>query len=174
MAAQRASPIRDLASPDGKNYKALKVVGDVQEASDLPTLSIAWRSEPPIELARPVYLPENIEDGAVIPIEIKEGGLEVVGYLLPCKHIIYPAELRGLSVRVRNVAIGDASFLGWEHLLSGPRKAALSQISGELIVLKGLDASDAINPGRESFYEENAHYRILRRALFGSEESLAA
>jgi len=80
--------------------------------------------------------------------------------------------LRGISIRVRNVAIGDASFLGWENILSGPRKAALSQITGELLVLKGLDASDAINPGRESFYEENAHYRILKRFLFGSEEAI--
>jgi hypothetical protein len=40
------------------------------------------------------------------------------------------------------------------------------------MVLKGLDAADAINPGRESFYEENAQYRILRHALFGSEESI--
>jgi hypothetical protein len=48
----------------------------------------------------------------------------------------------------------------------------MSQISGELLVHRGLDASDAINPGRESFYEENTHYRALRQALFGSEESI--
>ena len=121
---QRTSPIRDLASPDGKNYKALKAVGDVQEASDLPTLSIAWRSEPPIELARPVYLPENIEDGAVIPIEIKEGGLEVVGYLLPCKHIIYPAELRGHHDQGEECRDRRRVVPGLGTHSVGPRKAA--------------------------------------------------
>src|SRR6185295_10860404 len=116
---------------------------------------------------QPTPLPETI-----VPVDIDEGGLRVIGYLLARTEVIYPAELRGISIRVRNVAIGDASFLGWENILSGPRKAAMSQITGELMVLKGLDAADAINPGRESFYEENAQYRILRHALFGSEESI--
>lgn len=166
----RTGPIRDdvaVAVPSGPIAKLRKV----QEQSDLPTLTVRWRSEDPIDLTRPVYVPGDLgADQAVVPVELKEAGLHVVGYLLPRREIVYPAELRGLSIRVRNVAIGDASFLGWEHILSGPRKAALSQITGELLVLKGLDASDAINPGRESFYEENAHYRILRRTLFGSEE----
>ncbi|MGQ0570730.1 MAG: hypothetical protein ACT4P5_14575 [Armatimonadota bacterium] len=166
----RTSPMRDdvaVPVPSGPIAKLRKV----QEQSDLPTLTVRWRSEDPIHLTRPVYVPGDLgADQAVVPVEVKEAGLHVIGYLLPRREIIYPAELRGLSIRVRNVAIGDASFLGWEDILSGPRKAALSQITGELLVLKGLDASDAINPGRESFYEENAHYRILRRTLFGSEE----
>jgi hypothetical protein len=86
--------------------------------------------------------------------------------------VIYPAELRGVTVRVRNVAIGDPSFFGLERTLAGARKAALSQISGEVVVLEGLDAADAINPGRESFYEENAHFRVLKRALIGNEDAL--
>ena len=91
---------------------------------------------------------------------------------MPVARLSIPAELRGLSIRVRHVAIGEPSFLGWEHILSGPRKAALSQITGEILVSSGLDAADAINPGRESFYEENVHYRLLRRTLFGSEETI--
>ena len=75
-------------------------------------------------------------------------------------------------MRVRNVAIGEPSFFGLERTLAGARKAALSQISGEVMVLDGLDSADAINPGRESFYEENAHFQILRQALIGSEEAL--
>src|SRR5207253_8358676 len=39
-------------------------------------------------------------------------------------------------------------------------------------VLDGLDTTDAINPGRESFYEENAHFRALKRALIGNEDAL--
>ena len=168
----RTTPIRDDAStgvPAGPIARLRKI----QQEADLPTLIVKWRSEEPVPLARPVYIPEDLgSDQCVIPVEINEAGLQMVGYLLPRREIIYPAELRGLSIRVRNVAIGDASFLGWEHILSGPRKAALSQLTGELVVLQGLDASDAINPGRESFYEENAHYRVTRRTLFGSEETI--
>jgi hypothetical protein len=167
----RTSPIRDV--PSDSDWAAVRKVHSLQAEADLPELIVAWRSEPPVTLARPVYLPSDpTPNQTVIPVDIDEAGLHIVGYILPRREIVYPAELRGLSIRVRNVAIGDASFLGWEHILSGPRKAALSQISGELLVLKGLDAADAINPGRESFYEENAHYRILRRVLFGSEESI--
>src|SRR5262249_50726003 len=95
-----------------------------------------------------------------------------VGYLIAQGEIIYPAELRGVAVRVRNVAIGEPSFFALERTLAGARKAALSQISGEITVLEGLTSADAINPGRESFYEENAHFQTLRQALIGSEEAL--
>ena len=152
----RTSPIRDDV-PSDFEWSAVRRVNQLQAETDLPELIVAWRSEPPVTLARPVYLPSDpAPNQTVIPVDIDEGGLHIVGYILPRRGIVYPAELRGLSIRARNIAIGDASFLGWEHILSGPRKAALSQISGELLVLKGLDAADAINPGRESFYEENA------------------
>jgi len=168
----RATPIRDDVDEE-ISAKPIRRLRQLQADSDLPALSVKWRSEPATPLARPVYLPDDLgPNQTIVPVEIDEGGLHVVGYLLPRREVIYPAELRGLSIRVRNVTIGDASFLGWEHILSGPRKAALSQISGELLVLKGLEAADAINPGRESFYEENVHYRILRRVLFGSEETI--
>jgi hypothetical protein len=46
----------------------------------------------------------------------------------------------------------------------------LSQITGEVVVHSGLDAVDTLNPGRESFYEESEHYKILRRHLVGEGE----
>jgi len=49
----------------------------------------------------------------------------------------------------------------------------LSQITGELIVEEGLDAMDTLNPGRESFYEESEHYKILRRHLIGEGERVS-
>src|SRR5205807_2117426 len=70
------------------------------------------------------------------------------------------------------VSIGDPGFLGAESLLTGASKAALSQITGEINVLAGLDAVDTLNPGRESFYEESAHYKILRRYFIGEGERL--
>lgn len=171
----RTAPIKDDISAV-QSCERMRQLADIQTRADLPALIVKWRAEDPVTLVRPIYAPDNAAstlDQSIVPVDIDEGGLQVAGYLLARSEIIYPAELRGISIRVRHVAIGDAAFLGWEHILSGPRKAALSQISGELVVLKGLDAADAINPGRESFYEENAHYRILRRALFGSEETIS-
>jgi hypothetical protein len=153
----------------------LKQAAERNNAVDLPRLIVKWRGDEAIALKRPVYLPDEHSPEShvgIVPVEIDEGGLKATGYLLARSEVIYPAELRGISVRVRNVAIGDASFFGWEHILSGPRKAALSQITGEITVTTGLDAGDAINPGRESFYEESAHYRTMKRVLFGSEEAI--
>ena len=71
---------------------------------------------------------------------------------------------------MRGVAIGDPHFFGAEYLLTGASKAALSQITGEINVLRGLDAVDALNPGRESFYEESEQYKILQHRLIGEGE----
>src|SRR5205085_10689541 len=92
------------------------------------------------------------------------------GFLAGYEGIIFPAEYRGLSIRVRGVSIGDSGFLGGDALLTGASKAALSQITGEVVVLSGLDAVDTLNPGRVSFYEESEHFKILRRHLIGEGE----
>ena len=57
-----------------------------------------------------------------------------------------------------------------DSLLTGASKAALSQITGEINVFKGLDAVDTLNPGRESFYEESEHFKALRRYVIGEGE----
>jgi len=169
----RTSPIED-AFPAGELPPPLTRVSAIQKRAKLPQLFIRWRDEAAVEVTRATCLGTSVTDFAdsVVPIDLNESGLRAVGYLIAKSEVVYPAELRGISVRVRNVAIGDPSFFGLERTLAGARKAALSQISGEIMVLDGLDASDAINPGRESFYEENPHYRILKRILIGSEEAL--
>ena len=170
----RTAPIRDDV-PNDVPCDSVRRLNRVQAKAGLPDLIVKWRKEEPVTLRRPVYLAEGqrttLNEG-VMPVKIAQDGLQAEGYLLARSEIVYPAELRGLTIRVRHVAIGEPSFLGWENVLSGPRKAALSQVSGEILVSSGLDAADAINPGRESFYEENTHYRLLRRALFGSEETI--
>jgi len=170
----RSSPIRDDI-PAEVTSAPMQKLATIQREANLPEVIVKWRKEDDAPLTRRVYLPRSSStplEETVIPVEINEAGLRVVGYILARSEVIYPAELRGVSVRVRNVAIGDATFFGWEHILSGPRKAALSQITGELLVLEGLEAADAINPGRESFYEESPHYRVLRRVLVGSDETI--
>ena len=168
----RAVPIED-AFPGATAPEPIAKLANAEKRARLPRLVVRWRDEAAAEVSRPIALPKGgAPEDSVVPVTIHEGGLRAIGYLLAQDGVIYPAELRGITVRVRNVAIGDPSFFGLERTLAGARKAALSQISGEVIVLEGLDAADAINPGRESFYEENGHFRILRRALVGDEEAL--
>jgi hypothetical protein len=168
----RAAPIED-AFPDKDAPDAIAKLRNAEKRAKLPHLLVQWRDDAIAEVTRAVSLPKTgAPEDSVVPIAIQEGGLRAIGYLLAQDGVIYPAELRGITVRVRNVAIGDPSFFGLERTLAGARKAALSQLSGEVIVLEGLDAADAINPGRESFYEENVHYRILKRALIGNEDAL--
>ena len=107
------------------------------------------------------------------PIEINEGGLVAKGFIAGYGSVVSPAEYRGVSIRVRGVAIGEPTFLGAEFLLTGAHKAALSQISGEINVLRGLDAVDSLNPGRESFYEESTDFQILKRAFRGDGERVS-
>ena len=107
-----------------------------------------------------------------VEVRIKEAGLEAVGFVAGYEAAIFPAEYRGITARVRGVAIGDPGFFGAEHLLAGAQKAVLSQITGEINILSGLDAIDTLNPGRESFYEESGDYKILRRELLGEGEQI--
>jgi len=109
----------------------------------------------------------------LIPIDIEEEGLRAVGFLAGYEGVVFPAEYRGISVRVRGVAIGEPGFFGAEHLVTGISKGALSQITGEINVLSGLDAVDSLNPGRESFYEESEHYKILHHRLLGEGEQVS-
>jgi hypothetical protein len=127
-------------------------------------------------LERPVYPFEPdafpLHDDMIIPVTIEEGSLKASGFIAGYENVIFPAEYRGITVRVRGVAIGEPHFFGAEYLLTGASKAALSQVTGEINVLSGLDAVDALNPGRESFYEESEQYKILQHYLIGEGENV--
>ena len=128
------------------------------------------------ELRRPVWnmcgrTKLALNDDLCYIVDINEAGLVASGFVIGLPETIYPAEYRGISIRVRNVQIGAPSFQGLEDVLSGSAKGFLSQITGEINIVKGLDAIDAINPGRESFYGENPQYKALRRILVGEGES---
>jgi hypothetical protein len=129
-----------------------------------------------LSLRRPVYplIAESppLPDDMLVPVHLNEGGVEARGFLAAYESVIFPAEYRGVTIRVRGVAIGDSGFLGAENLLTGADRAALSQITGEINILSGLDAVDTLNPGRESFYEESEHYKVLRRCLIGEGEQV--
>ena len=130
----------------------------------------SWRLQRRVyPLEEPVG-PLNLD--TLVEVRIKEAGLEAAGFIAGYEAAIFPAEYRGITVRVRGVAIGDPGFFGAEHLLAGAQKAVLSQITGEINILAGLDAIDTLNPGRESFYEESGDYKILRRELLGEGEQI--
>lgn len=129
------------------------------------------------ELRRPVWggeqsLLASITDDVSVKVNIESNGLIARGYILGHTEIIYPAEYRRLAIRVRNVQIGAPNFFGVESTATGATKAALSQITGEINVLRGMDAIDALNPGRESFYEENPHFKLLKKYIVGEGETV--
>ena len=116
------------------------------------------------ELKRPLLGGVNVAalgDAAVVrqPVRIESDGLAAQGYLLGFPQPIFPAELRGIAIRVRGVEIGKPDFLGVDNDLPVKYRPFLSQVMGEIIVTEGLDALSAIMPGREGFYAENVHAR---------------
>jgi hypothetical protein len=168
----RCTPL-SFSSPDGCPHSELVREIELPQKMVLSRLNVIHGGVGKA-IHRPLYLTETgsaaLHPDMLARVSIKEGGLKAVGFLAGFESIIFPAEYRGISIRVRGVAIGDPSFLGAEALLTGAHKAALSQITGEIVVLGGLDAVDTLNPGRESFYEESEHFKILRRYMVGEGE----
>lgn len=170
----RCTPIPYTTLVEDKNPAIAKLLA-IPPESILSRLEVTHGGSS-TSLSRPLYPFEqdspSVPDDMLIRVDIDEEGLKAVGFLAGYEAVIFPAEYRGVSIRVRGVAIGDSGFLGAEALLTGAHKAALSQVTGEINVLSGLDATDTLNPGRESFYEESVHYKILRRHLIGEGERI--
>ncbi|HVS80640.1 MAG TPA: ATP-binding protein [Pyrinomonadaceae bacterium] len=172
---RRCTPIKyDLPTPiqemfGGDNLESRRI-----KAINRPVFSGPGRED--LELRRPVW-GGNPEREWVpgkdisMPVKIDQEGLRARGYILGHSEAVFPAEYRGIAIRVRNVQIGAPGFFGLEQTLTGASRAMLSQITGEINVFDGLDATDALNPGRDSFYEENLHYKILRRHIVGDGEA---
>lgn len=72
---------------------------------------------------------------------------------------ITPDELRGILVRVKDVAVGsyDPSLLGYK-INQGPRSR---WVTGEIFVEEGLE--DAVNIDRDSFNVFHPHYKEMQR-----------
>lgn len=125
-----------------------------------------------LKLFRPVLLPPRKsdvrlpEDRRLFPLRVNRRieGQELVGegYLYSQGgKSIYPAELRGVLIRIKNVAIGtyDRNFLDYP-VVEGPR---LSWLSGELNIDSGLE--DALNIDRDSFNETHPHYLAVQQLI---------
>lgn len=169
----RCTPIAYVEPGDATNAASVTGFLTTRGQSRLQRLTVTHAGKD-AEMRRPVYPFEagcpRLPDDMVIKVDLNEGGVRATGFVAGFESVVFPAEYRGIAICVRGVQIGDAHFLGAEHLLTGANKAALSQISGEVNVLAGLDAADTLNPGRESFYEESDEYKVLRRHLVGEGE----
>lgn len=88
--------------------------------------------------------------------------LKFNGYIYFQKKAVIPPELRGILIRIRNVAIGyyDKSLLHYP-LPAGP---LANQISGEIYIEEGLES--ALNIDRNSFRETDLHYLALQEKMF--------
>lgn len=128
------------------------------------------------ELFKKVFIPkEKLDQSNIdvwVPINIVKDDFQAKGYIIGQSEVIYPSEMRGISIKVKNVEVGSRGFLGFEYSLTGARKAALNQITGEINILSGVDPNLEINPGRDGFYKESRGYQIMRDHLVGNEEQL--
>ncbi|WP_165226412.1 ATP-binding protein [Aquisphaera insulae] len=119
-------------------------------------------------IRKPALLPhkESLQlESRAFPIEfdgkIEGSRLKYDGYIYLQTRMIKPAELRGILVRVRNVAIGDYDLtcLNYEKV-QGFRR---DWLSGEVFVEHGLE--DALNIDRHSFNEVHPHFMAMQRHI---------
>ena len=123
------------------------------------------------ELRKPILLPtaEDLlhvgEDYKVYPFkydEKEEMDLSFQGYIFHQRKQIFPPELQGLIVRIRNVGI-----TGYEsNMLKYPRNLGpmTGGMTGEIYIDRGLE--EALNIDRNSFNETHKHFVRLQEVLF--------
>jgi hypothetical protein len=170
----RSVPVAYHLDSSGLEQCGLELL-DVSTSPTPFTLEVKSEGDESRELKRPLFGEIADIDGVDCddfylvkhPIRFESNGVKAQGYLLGRSQPIFPAELRGIAIRVRGVEIGKPNFLSVENSLPIKYRPLLNQIMGEIIVLEGLDAITAIVPGREGFYTENARFQILRKQLVG-------
>jgi len=95
-------------------------------------------------------------------VRVRGKTLKLSGYIyLQYSRAVEPMELRGLLIRIRNIAIGtyDPNLFEFPQVPS-PR---FNWISGEIYVEEGLEF--ALNIDRDSFNEMNPHFVKLREII---------
>ncbi|WP_027416647.1 ATP-binding protein [Aneurinibacillus terranovensis] len=120
-----------------------------------------------IQPEHPMTLEHDIDLIKRIKIGDEQDDFIVRGFLIGQSSTIYPAESRGILMRVKGVAVGEPTYFGLDQILTGASKVALSLISGEINIIKGMDAIEDINPGRDGFYKESKQYNRIKEFLIG-------
>lgn len=94
--------------------------------------------------------------------QVGETRLRFNGYIFHQRKRILPAELQGILIRIKGVAVGtyDRTFLHYPKA-EGPM---FNQISSEINVEEGLE--EALNIDRNSFNETHQHYLSLQEFLW--------
>jgi hypothetical protein len=124
------------------------------------------------EIRKPIIFPtdkdlvDEDEDFKLYPPFSFKGTIDnsefsFTGYVFHQRTRILPAELQGILIRIKDVAIGnyDRTFLHYPKA-EGPM---FSQLTGEIFVEKGLE--EALNIDRNSFNEAHSHYLRLQQEL---------
>jgi len=125
------------------------------------------------EVRKPIKFPTSDEltteysDYRIYPyISFKEkidnSELSFTGYIFNQRRRIEPAELQGILIRIKGVAVGtyDRTFLHYPKA-EGPM---FSQLSGEILVENGLE--EALNIDRNSFNETHRHFVKIQEFLW--------
>ena len=125
------------------------------------------------EIRKPILFPtsedltkENADYKVYPRIEVSEKmgnvTLSYTGYVFHQRKRIQPAELQGILIRIKGVAVGayDRSFLHYPKA-EGPMP---NQLSGEIFVEEGLE--EALNIDRNSFNETHSHYLKIQQHLW--------
>lgn len=92
--------------------------------------------------------------------------LKFWGYIFAQEYALYPRDVKGIQIRIKNVGIGlhDPSFFSYKRI-EAPRD---NWISGEIYVEEGLES--ALNIDRDSFNENDEHFYMLRKEIHNTLE----
>jgi hypothetical protein len=118
-----------------------------------------------INLPFPELRNNNLQECQLFYLEyqglVSRKPLKFFGYIFAQEYALYPRELKGIQIRIKNVGIGlhDPSFLSYKKIES-PRD---NWITGEIYVEEGLES--ALNIDRDSFNENDEQFYFLRKEL---------
>ena len=117
----RSTPIPYEFPQDGANSEVAELLG-APEQMTLKELEVSHGGSTE-SLRRPIFPFEPdafpITPDLLISVDVDEAGVKAKGFLAGSQSVIFPAEYRGIAIRVRGVAIGNPGFLGAEFLLTG-------------------------------------------------------
>lgn len=165
------APIRQQAVTQALKYdaktgaaKAETIIREIRKSQEEFDFEVLLDN---VSLRKPMRIPRERDtvESRLTPLtydaKVRGTQLKFRGYIYSQNKAIYPAELRGILIRVRNVAIGeyDPAFLKYE-IVEGFR---FDWLSAEVYVDEGLE--DALNIDRNSFNEVHPHYLALQREI---------
>lgn len=153
---------------------AKKIIKDLKKRMDNYNFNVDFDG---VLLKKPIILPfqddilEDLDSYNVIPIDHKVSfpdnkTLKIKGYIYNQKRQILPKELSGITIRIKNVAVGSSDFSGADHTFLGypwAERMYMNWTYGEIYVDEGLE--EAMNIDRATFLKTHAHYRELRNYI---------